>query len=232
MLQAIIFDFDGVIVDSEPAHFAAFVEVFEPLGVTFDFDAYQREIIGFDDRDAMAYLFEHKLGQPDSDERRRQIADLCETKQQVYLRLVAQGQMQAIPGTLDFLDAVREQLPVAIASGATRADIDAVLTALGRADQFPVIVTTDDVEASKPHPASYAKAFDQLATITGRDLDPGHCLAIEDSVAGLESAKGAGLRTLALKTTHPTAQLSIADKVVDNLEGVSLDQVNAWFFST
>lgn len=228
MLQAIIFDFDGVIVDSEPAHFAAMLEVVEPLGVSFDFDEYQREIIGFDDRDAMAYLLEEKLGQRDGESRRQRIAELCETKQQVYLRLIAQGDMQAVAGTLSFLDAVRDELPIAIASGATRADIDACLASLNRAGQFPAIVTTDDVEASKPDPQSYALAVEKLAKVSGLDLSPASCLAIEDSTAGLMSAQAAGLRTLALTTTHPREELAMADHIVENLEGVSLAEINHW----
>lgn len=230
MLQAIIFDFDGVIVDSERAHFQAFIEVFEPLGVTFDYDTYQRDLIGFDDRGAMAFLFEHDLGQPDSQERRQKISQLCQSKQDIYLRLVAEGAMEPVPGTLEFIDGLPDDFPIAIATGATRADIDAVLQALGRQDDFKVIVTADDVAFSKPDPATYVQAVEQLSGAINRELEPRDCLAIEDSSAGIDSARQAGLRTLALKTTHTSEQLSLADVVIDHLIGVSLEQIRERLF--
>ncbi len=226
MLKAIVFDFDGVIVDSEPLHHRAFVAVAGPLGLDLDYPTYLRQYIGFDDRDAFRAMM-RQLGR-DADD--TTIAQLGHEKAAAFERLASQA-VRAIPGAIDLIRAATDAaLPVAIASGATRADIDLMLGALGLAHHFPVVVSADDVARSKPDPTSYALAVERLAAYhPDADLQPGHCLAIEDTAAGLASARGAGLMTLGLTTTGPAAALTEADRVIDHLEGVTLEQLRAWY---
>ena len=223
MLQAIVFDFDGVIVDSEPLHYRAFLAVGRPLGVSFSYDEYLAEYVGFDDRDAFRHMLA-SAGQPVDE---AAVAELCERKQPAFDELVERepdGRAFAIPGSLELIDECHAAgFPMAIASGATRADIELMLHKLGRRDRFDIIVTADDVARSKPDPASYALAAERLG------VAPGSCLAIEDTAAGLASAAAAGLQTLALTTTTDADALTQAARVLPDLSGVTLDQLRGWY---
>jgi len=155
---------------------------------------------------------------------------LIDDKAKAFEQLVAQH-APAIPGALELIDEARAAgLPIAIASGATREDIRLMLEGLGRADRFQTIVTADDVARSKPDPTSYALAVQRLAHAhPGLGLEPGDCLAIEDTAAGIQSAAGAGLMTLGLTTTGPAASLTKAQRVIPDLAGVTLDQLHTWY---
>lgn len=223
MLEAIVFDFDGVIVDSEPLHYQAFVMVGKGIGFEFTYDEYLATYIGFDDRDAFRVMLE-AAGEEASAER---IAELCAQKQPMFnavAKMGAAGGSLAIPGALELIDECHQvDLPRAVASGATRADIELMLELLDRRDRFEIIVTADDVEFSKPDPKSYAMAVERLG------IAPGNALAIEDTAAGLASAQGAGLMTLGLATTGPAEPLADAQRVIDDLTGVDLEQLKIWY---
>lgn len=231
-MQAIVFDFDGVLFDSEPAHFAALRDVAATLGVTLDQPTYDRHLIGYDDRDAFRAIASLRRGGPpsadgvslDPDE----LADLCRRKQAAFDAIVAEG-IDPLPGVRELLDQVCGTLPIAIASGATRQDIDGMLASQGWTHRFPVIVSADEVTRSKPHPATYALAVERLAAGHGPDLAPHDCLAIEDTPAGIASAQAAGLHVLGVATTNAAAALHRADRVVPGLAGVGLDAFWQWF---
>ncbi len=225
MPEAIVFDFDGVLVDSEPLHYQAFVLIARSLGLELAFEQYVQTYIGFDDRDAFRVMLE-AVGQEPTP---RRVRELCDQKQPAFeaitLGKAKEGKL-ALPGAVELLDAARAAAwPVAIASGATRADIDLMLGVLDRADAFDVIVTADDVERSKPDPMSYALAAEQLG------IEASRCLAIEDTVAGLQSAIGAGMRTLAVTNSYPVERLRDADHVVESLAQVDLEWIALRFAS-
>ena len=225
MLQAIVFDFDGVLVDSEPLHFRAFADLAaEALGLTLDYPLYLREYVGFDDRDVARHML-RAVGRAVDE---GHVAELCAMKRALLDALVAAG-VPTIPGTLDIARAAAAAgLPVAIASGATRRDILGVLAPLACDGLFPTIVTADDVTRSKPDPQTYALAHRKLADRHG-ELDPGRVLAVEDTAAGIAAARGAGLRTLGLATTLTPAELHGAEGVVPYLAGVTLETLHDWF---
>lgn len=225
MLKAIVFDFDGVVVDSEPVHYQAFMEIGRGLGIAFDYEHYLRHYIGYDDRDAIrAMLIE--AGLPTGDEH---LAKLREQKQRAFEKLVSQG-AAAIPGAVELIDEAHAHMPIAVGSGATTLDIELMLASLGRRDRFEVIVSADHVSRSKPDPATYRMAVEQLATKhPDLDLLPEDCLAIEDTAAGIESARGAGLMTLGITTTGSASSLSRANRVEPGLQGVSLATLRQWF---
>lgn len=226
MLKAIVFDFDGVIVDSEPAHYKAFLQVAKPLGLSFSYETYLQEYVGFDDRDAFAHMLS-KLSLPSDASR---IGKLIADKAIAFEHIVGQG-MDTIPGVLDLInEAVVADFPIAIASGATRRDIDVILDGLKLDAGFDPIITADLVTHSKPDPASYAMAVQGLAArLPELDLTPGDCLSIEDTAAGIASASGAGLMCLGLTTTGHASTLHQAQRVIPTLQGVTLAQLRQWF---
>ena len=114
--------------------------------------------------------------------------------------------------------------PLALCSGALRSDIDPILAQLGVARCFDVIVSADDVRRSKPDPESYALAFARLSERYAALLTvPGKSVAVEDTPAGIRSAKGAGLRVLAVTNSYGAGELAEADWIVDSLESVRFE---------
>lgn len=212
MLSAVIFDFDGVIADSEPTHFRAFNEVLAPHGLEITWEEYEETYIGFDDRDALREVFKaHKKKLPS-----KELAHLIEEKAAIFQRCIANGEIEPLPGAVELVKSIPVRLPVALCSGALREDIDPIIESMGIANAFSVIVTAEDTKKSKPDPAPYALTIEKLGI-----EDPSTAIAIEDTPAGVMSAKGAGLKVLAVSNSFDRDFLMEADAVTDSLENVS-----------
>ncbi len=227
MLQAIIFDFDGVIVDSEPLHYRAFLETVRGFGIDFTYEEYLDRYIGYDDRDG----FDAILRDYPVDVSLKTNA-LITKKADAFERL-ANEHVTAIPGVIDLIRTASETMPIAIASGASRRDLTLMLAALGLSDRFTVVVSADDVAKSKPHPQSYADALARLSALhPNLPLSPETTLAIEDTTAGVASARDAGLLTLGLSHSpqaHAALTEAQANRVVDSLTDVNLAKLHEWF---
>jgi beta-phosphoglucomutase len=217
--EVVLFDFDGVIVDSEPVHFEAFRSVLRPLGIGFTWQEYVDAYMGFDDRDAFRELF-HARGMALDDLR---MAQLVAEKSERFLAAVRAG-VRAYPGAVPLIRSLHAAgVPLGMCSGALRADILPVLERLGVAPYFPLIVSADDVRKSKPDPESYRLAFRKAALMhPSRISSPDRCLAVEDTPAGIEAAKGAGMMVLAVTNSYPREALSLADFATGSLENVRI----------
>ena len=217
--EAVIFDFDGVLVDSEPLHYKAFLAVLDPLGLGFPWEEYVATYMGFDDRDAFREAFRAR-GRP-LDE--TGLASLMAAKSRVFLEIIRDG-VEPYPGALPLIASLHAAgIPLAISSGALRSDVAPILAGLGIESRFAVTVTADDVRKSKPDPESYALAFRRLSSmLPSRVTAPGKTFAVEDTPAGVRSAKGAGLRVLAVTNSCAAGELAEADWVVDSLENVRI----------
>jgi len=211
MISAVIFDFDGIIVDSEKLHWAAFDRVARPLGKIISWPEYVDAFIGFDDRDAFRHAF------PGLE--KNELAELMKKKAAAFQDLLESDGAAALPGSVDLINRLSGNIPLAICSGALRQDILPVLKKLGIEKAFDTIVTADDTHISKPDPAPYKLAAKTLGVISG--------LAIEDTPAGISSAKGAGLKVLAVTNSYASEFLTQADAVVASLEGLTLEKLNA-----
>ena len=227
MFKAVIFDFDGVIVDSEPLHYRAFLDVARSFGKTFDYDEYLRTFIGYDDRDAFRVMLTGQA-EPGDAALEQRIVQLGRDKAVAFERIVNEG-IEPTPGVMRFIDEAAAAGPIAICSGATRFDIELIVNRLGLSERFETIVSADDVERSKPHPASYALAVERLAQQhAALELKPGECLAIEDTAAGLRSARDAGLYTVGLASTGPRELLRDAHRVIDSFDDLSIKAARRW----
>ncbi|HSR88711.1 MAG TPA: HAD family phosphatase [Pontiella sp.] len=212
MLSALIFDFDGIIVDSEPLHFRAFNEVLQPQGKTISWADYCDKYIGYDDRDAFKTIYKahrEKLSLGD-------LKALIARKAGILQNYVKNGEAVPLPGAVELIRSLPARLPVGLCSGALRSDILPVLEKLGISDAFSVMVTAEDTDKSKPDPAPYRLALKKLQI-----RDAATALAIEDTPAGIFSAKGAGLKVLAVTNSYDREYLLEADAVTDSLEHVN-----------
>lgn len=214
--EAVIFDFDGVIVDTEPLHYAAFQRTLEPLGLHFTWLEYVETYIGFDDRDAFRHAFSSKEKSLSLDE----LHGLIEQKAGFFEEVIRSG-VSAYPGVLALISHLNaNKIPLAICSGALKSDIDPILTMLGISDFFDVIVTADDVAASKPDPECYELAFQRLHSVHQNRLSKDATIAIEDTPAGISAAKDAGLMVCAVTNSYPADRLGQATFVTESLSSL------------
>ncbi len=218
--EAVLFDFDGILVDSEPMHHRAFTEVLDPLGMGFPWKEYVEIYMGFDDRDAFREAFRARGIELDE----ANLAKLVAAKSRAFQDGIRNG-VTVYPGGVSMIEPLHaDGRPGALCSGAIRSDIDPILAQLGIARCFDVIVSADDVRRSKPDPKSYALAFGKLSERYATLLTvPGKSVAVEDTSAGIRSAKGAGLRVLAVTNSYGTEELAEADWIVESLESVRFE---------
>jgi beta-phosphoglucomutase-like phosphatase (HAD superfamily) len=212
-LRAVVFDFDGVLVDSEPLHFRTLHEALATEGVRIDEAEYAATLLAHDDRAAIRIALEQR-GIPWQAER---VDSVALRKARLFGERLPD--VRLFPGARALVEALAGELPLAIASGARHGEIEAILGAVGLRDAFAIVVGADDVTRTKPHPEPYAAA---VAGLRAREagLATAECLAIEDSPPGILSARDAGLRVLGVGHTYPTARLGAAHQVVESLLGL------------
>ena len=218
--DAVLFDFDGILVDSEPIHYRAFTDVLDPLGMGFPWKEYVEIYMGFDDRDAFREAFRAKGIDLDEEN----LAKLVAAKSRAFQDGIRNG-VTPYPGVVFMIESLHASgRPLALCSGALRSDIDPILAQLGVARRFGVIVSADDVRRSKPDPESYALAFARLSERYATFLTiPEKSVAVEDTPAGIRSAKGAGLRVLAVTNSYGAGELAEADWITESLESVRFE---------
>ena len=219
-LQAIVFDFDGVIADSEPLHLRAFQQALAENGIELTPQEYFNRYLGYDDVGAFQAIGRDR-GVPMDDGR---VADLVARKGVILQQIMQEGSV-LFPGAREFIREAAAAVPIGIASGALRHEIDEIIEAAGVAELFAVIVASGDTPQSKPSPAPYQLAFERLQAATGA-LDPRRCVAIEDSRWGLQSAQGAGLRCVGVTNSYPAHELPGAELIVDGLKGLTLPMLD------
>jgi beta-phosphoglucomutase len=215
MTAAILFDFNGVIIDDERQHCDALIATLGEYGYALDRETYYRDYLGFDDRECFRYSF-GRLGRQADDP---SLAEAIERKHAHYARAL-QGDMRLVPGAADFIEsAALDGLQLAIVSGALRREIDLVLGLAGLRPHFAEIVAAEDVTACKPDPQGYNRARAALA------LGANRCVVIEDSLPGLAAARAAGLRCAMLSTSHAAADCAGADLVWPDFTGRAPDDL-------
>jgi beta-phosphoglucomutase len=219
-LQAVIFDCDGILVDTEPLHYRAFQEVLVPLGLGHDFEHYLEYFVGFDDREAFMHAFE----QAGMELTPATLDDLIKAKSNALRELIERG-VPSFPGVVDLVSELMDKkIPMAIASGALRDEVETFVASLGLQRAFFVIVAADDVKKSKPDPETYLLAMKRLVSICG-PLDPMNCVAVEDTPAGIRSARSAALPVIAVTNSFPESELIEADKIVTSLSDLNVRDI-------
>ncbi len=223
MLRTLIFDFDGVLVDSEPLILRLTQEMAAQEGWVVSEEEYYRDYLALDDRGIIEHLY-RTHGRP-IDRARRD--ELVAWKARAYAEMIRDG-LPPMPGAVEFVHRAAAEFPLAIASGSLRNEIEHLLGGLGLREKFQVLATAEDTERSKPDPEVYVKAvtgLQQLETFRGRPLGAGECLALEDAPAGVAASHAAGLKCLALSHSRPAKELRAADWVFRNFAEIDLDRI-------
>lgn len=228
MLRALVFDFNGVLVNDEPLHLELFQRVLGEEGIPLERDDYYRKYLGFDDRGC----FEAAIAAAGRESSPSGIARLIARKSTYYQEVVRRDGYPFFPGARELVRSAAEVLPLALVSGALRDEVEGALREAGLLGAFRCLVTAEDVERGKPDPEGYALAVAALnaeSPLPGRLIHPHECVAIEDSPAGLEAASAAGLSTIGVAQTYSAEALGAADRVIESLEGWTVERLRGLF---
>jgi beta-phosphoglucomutase len=206
---AVFVDFNGVVVDDEALHRRCYAEVLEPLGLTLNEEEYFERFLGLDDRN----FFQRFLTERGWAMEREGLEALLRKKSAAYARRAEE--VRLCPGVAEFLRSVSARVPVAVVSGALRAEIESALARFGLAGQVSAVVAAEDVARGKPEPDGYLLGLQRLGSPPAE-----RCLAFEDATAGIRAALAAGLDCWAVATNRPGAALQQASRVLSSLEGL------------
>ena len=219
-VQAVLFDFNGVIIDDERVHLELFQEVLGRQGVALDEELYWREFLGMDDRGAFTGAWEHALGKsPDE----AHLSDMIREKANLYRKRLEEG-LPLYEGSVSLIRTLSKSLPLGIVSGALREEIRRTLQIAGLEKAFGFIVSAEDTLRGKPDPEGYRIGFEQLKK-SGFSGSAGDVLVIEDSVQGVEAARDAGMKTFAVGHTYPPSALTLADRVFGHIREIRPDDI-------
>lgn len=221
MLRAVIFDFDGVITDSEVLHLCSFNEVLAQYGIAITSEDYYKNYLGLADLDLFDSLVEQGRLKID----RRQVKNLFEQKKRAFRKL-AKAEGKIIDGVSDFLQMLRENdIPMAICSGALLPEIEMILEGGRLRSFFGVIVSAEQVKKGKPDPEGFLLTLKKLNEKTSRTIMPNECIVVEDSHWGLEAAGAAGMHSIAVTNSYDADKLTAADKIVTKLNELNMDDL-------
>lgn len=205
--QAVIFDMDGVIVDSEPRHQRAFQEVFSEMGMA----------------DSHGMIFEDYLGKSDKllwedfmakHQPRQTLQELIDWRQSYFIRMI-QAEQPIFRGIPELVTALHARIPLAVASGSLHPVIDAVLGIQDLRRFFRAVISSSDVPHGKPAPDIFLRAAEELK------IEPAKVCVIEDSEAGIQAGIRAGMHVIAITNSLPAEKLSAAHSVVDSYEEIA-----------
>ena len=223
MLKAVIFDFDGVIADSERLHWKAANEVFAGLGVDLGWEKYYADYLAYTDQECFeAVISDYNVSLTDDE-----MAALIAKKTDVFER-IARQESTIIDGVVSFIEMLKGNgLRLAICSGACLNDIEVMMEGGEILKAFEVVVTADDTSLGKPDPEGYLLTLSRMNS-AGQSLVADECVVIEDSFGGIKAAKSAGMRCLAVANTYAGVELAeLADKVVERLDQVTMEDLRA-----
>jgi len=221
MLGAVIFDFDGVITDTEVLHLRSFNKVLEQYNIEIPLRKYYKDYLGYSDIDCLkAVSKRYKLGFNED-----KIYELIHEKSQIFEE-IAKTESKIIDGVSEFLSMLkRHDVPMAICSGALLVEIELILDDADLRSYFEVIVSAEQVKKGKPDPEGFLLTLKLLNKKLRRHLQAADCVIIEDSHWGLDAAKAAGMPTVAVTNSYDAEDLKQADIVVSKLNEISLDDL-------
>lgn len=228
MMRAVIFDFDGVIANSEPLHFEGLRRTLADIQIDLTETDYYANYLGFDDRGCILEalrVHQRPISTPI-------VEELMAKKAAAYLASI-QDHLVIFPGVREFVQETATSVPLAIASGALRLEIELVLNQAGMRKAFCHITSAEDVTKGKPDPEPFLHALAGLNRAhPGASILPSACLVIEDSLPGIRAAKAAGMKVLAVANTHTIQDLHEAHAITHNLLETDLQEIGKRLWPT
>ncbi len=205
--RAVLWDMDGILVDSGELHYQSWLETLTALSIPFDCNKF-RSTFGMNNNGILTIL----LGKPPEAD----FLEVVSNRKEGLFRELIHGRLQLLPGVLGWLKRLQERGTLqAVASSAPEENIEATVDELKIRQYFSAMISAYSMPG-KPDPAVFLEAAQQLV------VEPKQCVVVEDAVAGVTAAKKAGMKCIAVSTTHPRSSLSAADIIVDSLEELDL----------
>ena len=216
MLRAVIFDFDGVITDTEALHLRAFNQVLARYNIEITTERYYENYLGMTDRECFEAI----------DIDAEQIEGLISRKNNIFEQLLQTPDLiiESVPRFLQTLS--DSDIPMAICSGALLHEIELILQQASLRSYFEVIVAADHVKKGKPSPEGFLLALQQLNSTRKPPILPAECIVIEDSHWGLEAAIAAKMHTIAVTNSYAADQLQMSEKIVVQLGQLTINQLH------
>ena len=209
-IAAVLWDMDGVLVDTGLLHYETWKLVLDAQGIPFEMETFNK-IFGRNNASSLELL----LGHPPSDE----LLELVDTVKEQTFRQLAPGRVRLLPGVIDWLESFQAlNLPQTVASSAPMENIDLMVDLLGIRSYFAHLVSGHAMPG-KPEPAVFLEAARRVGVL------PEHCLVIEDSPPGVSAARRAGMVCLAVENTHEAEKLGQAHLILHTLEGLGVEEV-------
>lgn len=213
---AVIFDMDGVIVDTNPYHVIALKNFCEKYGFSLSEDEMRNEIFGRTNRVWLKKLFGEET--PDIELKK------YEEEKEASFRSIYAPHIKLVPGLTGFLDQLeRNKIQKAIATSAPKKNVNFVIAKTGISKYFEIVVDSEYVTNSKPHPEIYLK------TAAALNLPARNCVVIEDSLSGVEAGKRAGCKVIGITTTHSKNELKETDLTIKNFDSMSMTKLSLLF---
>lgn len=224
-MRAILFDFNGVLVDDEPMHFETMQRVFREEGIEITEADYYAHYLGLNDRNCItAVLGRHGRDAPDD-----LVARLVARKAAYYQIQVRLKGFPEVEGAADLVREVHDAgWSLGVVTGALRAEVEGALRQMGLTDCFKTLITADEVPSGKPDPEGYRRGLSDLNALPplpSRLFHPHEVLVIEDSPLGIEAAQALGMPTLGIAASQSLERLQEADKVVTCMAELSLKKL-------
>lgn len=213
---AVIFDMDGVICHTNPYHAKAFASFFDKYQIPHSETEFEAHMYGKHNSHIFSHFFKRTIA---GEELLR-----MEAEKEGLFREIYQSHVETIPQYMGFLESLKQQhIKTAVATSAPRSNMDLILQTLGIVEKMESLLASEDVSLHKPHPEVYLKSAANLG------MEPQHCLVFEDSFSGITAAQNAGMKVVAVLSSHTKAQLPACDAYITTYKDISLATIEALF---
>lgn len=216
MRLAILFDMDGVIVDSNPYHKLAFQAFLKQHNIALTDEELKTKVFGRPNKEIMSYIFKDDATQEQS--------EIWANEKEALFRDMYKADIQAVKGLIPFLQMLKGmKVATAVGTSAPVANLNFVLDALNIRQYFDVLLHSTDVVCGKPHPEIYLKASSNL------EVHPSKCIVIEDSLPGVQAGLSAGMKVIGITTTHTPEELDNTHLVIQDFEELNMEKLLGLF---